>query len=69
MFFSRWSAVVMVSCGFKINQRLDAISLSEAVCQTFPVLVNAPYQIVRHANIKCATRLAREDVKPNSSLA
>jgi hypothetical protein len=30
----------------------------------FSVFVNAPYQIVRHADIECATGLAREDVNP-----
>ncbi len=54
--------------GFKIDKRLDAITPCEPIGQTFPVLVNAPDQIVRHANIKRSTGLAGEKYKPNSPL-
>jgi hypothetical protein len=35
----------------KKYQRLDAVPLGEAICQAFSMFVDAPHQIVRHADI------------------
>ena len=35
----------------KIDQRLDAVPLGEAICQALSMLVNAPHKIVRYTDI------------------
>jgi len=53
---------------FKIDKRSNAVTLREPVCQTFPMFLNAPDQIVRHAHVKRSTGLAGEDVNPITHL-
>src|SRR6185312_1933881 len=49
---------------FKIDKHLDAVAFGKAIRQALTVLVNSPYQIVRHADVKRPTRFARENVHP-----
>jgi hypothetical protein len=48
----------------KKYQCLDAVPLGEAIRQAFSMLVNAPHQIVRHADIQRSTGATGEDVHP-----
>ena len=46
---------------FKINQRVNAVLLSEAIGQIILVLPHACGQVGRHANIQRAMRLVGQD--------
>ena len=48
----------------KIDQRFDAVTLGKTVCQTFPVLVNAPNKIACYTDIQCSPGLTGENVYP-----
>jgi hypothetical protein len=60
-------ALNCVRCGFvllKINERCDAVLFRKAGDIPFPVLMRAPYQIIRYANIERASGAACEYVNP-----
>jgi len=49
---------------FKVYQRFDAVSLREAVRQSLAMLVNAPQQIVRNADIQRSAEPTGKNVYP-----
>jgi hypothetical protein len=48
---------------FEINEPVYPVPSRMSLCEAIPMLVHPSDEVVRHADIKCATGTAREDVQ------
>jgi hypothetical protein len=51
---------------FEIDEELYAVPSREARCQTLSMFIDAPHQIVRHADVKRSAWLACKDIDPET---